>query len=81
MKVLTLLVICTLSGVVGWCLHCGWQEPEHECMVAFRDYMPDPIASQVHLGLEPDGYPYRKFGEEWVRRWLDESAQLLFEVE
>lgn len=46
----------------------------HECPVPFRDYMPDPIASQKYLGLDPDGLPYKEFGEEWVKRYLDETG-------
>lgn len=79
---LILALIFTL--IFWWAISLTVARLRHECpepKIPFLDYMPDPIASQKYLGLEPDGYPYEDFGKEWVRRWLDESAQLLFEVE
>ncbi len=70
---LTVLVAWAVGVLItSWVM---WEHySKHECPVPFRDYMPDPIASQVYLGLEPDGKPYKAFGKKWVRLWLDQDT-------
>ena len=44
---------------------------DFECPVAFVDYYPDIVASQIAMGLEPDGKPFKAFGDAWIKAELD----------
>lgn len=74
-KIWELLLTATVFGFASF-LVCFINHPErkHQCLVPFRDYFPDPIASQKYLGLDPDGLPYEDFGRKWNVGWLDQTG-------